>query len=263
MQIELIDGSVLVDKHFAADVVQVDKRMVAMISSEGVDTDGDVMHAGRTKNGAGWLLDTYNRNPIITWSHDRISRPNIGSADVRARVGKTDDGQRGLFLDPFSFDMPDPFAAEIAGKYERKVLKQTSVGAVATKFDIRREGDIVAGREYFEQRLIEVACVNVGANQDTNVLMKSMLGMHGLSAKVQGGGDRELAELKRELDDLRKDYEQDIRDLQNVVKRFSDENSGGQDAAAVVKSAAIESAAKVDGAALAILLRLKQLGTAN
>jgi hypothetical protein len=87
--------------------------------------------------------------------------------------------------------------------------------------------------------------------------------MHGLSAKVQGGGDRELAELKLLIDDLRKDYEQDIRDLQNVVKRFSDENSGGQDAAAVVKSAAIESAAKVDGAALAILLRLKQLGTAN
>lgn len=263
MIIELVDGTVLVDKHFTTEVSQVEKRMVAMISNEAVDTDGDVMHAGRTKNGAGWILDGYNRNPIITWSHDRLTRPNIGSADVRAKVGKMDDGTRALFLDPFSFDMPDPFAAEIAGKYERKVLKQTSIGAIGIKFDRRMEGDQMAGREYFEQKLIEVACVNIGANQDTTVLMKSMLGMHGLSAKVQGGGDSEIADLKRELDDLRKDYEQDMRDLQNLVKRFSDQENAGQDAVAVVKSAALESAAQVDGAALAILLALKRFGTAQ
>lgn len=263
MYVELLDGSLLISKDFTSEVVQVDKRMVAMVSTEEVDTDGDVLHAGKTKEGQGWLLDTFNRNPIITWSHDRHSRPNIGSADVRAKVGKSDSGQRGLFLDPFAFDMPDPFAAEIAGKYERKVLKQTSVGAVALKWDKRMDGDSMVGREYFEQRLIEVACVNVGANQQTEVVMKSMLGAHGLAAKVQGGGDNEVADLKREIADLRADYEKDMRDLFNVVKRFGDQNSDGQEAVAVVKSAATKAASDLDAAALAILLRLRQCGTAN
>ena len=261
MLIELKDGGLLVAKGVLAEVTTTDKRLVALVSNENIDSDGDIIHQGKNKRGMGWDLARFNKAPVLTWGHD-ISRPNIAGPATRAKVGSIEGGGRGLFLDPFEFDSGDEFAQGIAGKYQRGVLKETSVGFIGRSWDKRMVDDAMAGREYFEQELIEVAAVNRGANPDTATMVK-MLGAHGLSAKVQGGGDSEIADLKRELADLRADFEKDITMLANVVKRFSDKETAGQEAAVVVSSAANKAASDMDAAAMAILLRLKQIGTAN
>jgi len=266
--VELEDGSVLCGKDINAEVEIVEKGMVAMVSTENVDTDGDIVRQGKNKNGAGWLLDSFNANPIITWSHDRFTIPNIGAATVRAKVQKSENGGRALYLDPFAFDMADPFAAGIAGKYERKVLKQTSVGFIGIKWKPIESAETgnMTGREYFEQKLIEVACVNVGANQDTSTIVKRMLGRCGIAAKVQDAGDSEVIELKALVQHLTEEqdyFRRELTMLANVIKRIGDKESAGQDAVAVISGAAKHADSEVDAAATAILLRLKTLGLAQ
>jgi hypothetical protein len=243
--------------------------MAAQVSEQNIDTDGDVIHQTKNKNGAGWDLVRFNKNPILTWSHDRKTIPNIGSADVRARVAKSKNGDGpALWLDPFAFDMPDPFAASIAGKYERGVLKQTSVGMIAVKWKRLENSDtgVMGGREYFEQKLIEVACVNVGANQETSTIVKRMLGRCGIAAKVQDAGDSEVIELKALVQHLTEEqdyFRRELTMLANVIKRIGDKESAGQDAVAVISGAAKHADSEVDAAATAILLRLKTLGLAQ
>lgn len=266
MIIELEDGSVLVGKSTAVEVVDVEKAMVALVSTDGVDTDGDIIHQGKNSRGAGWVLDTFNKNPIVNWGHE-MWRPNIGSPDVRAKVGKRDGGGRGLYLDPFAFDMGDPFAAEIAGKYQRRVLRQTSVGFIGLTWDRRMEGDMMVGREYFEQKLIEVSAVNVGANQETDTLVKSMLGRHGLAAKVQAAGDAEALELRELVKQLLEDQEymrREMNILSNAVKSLGDENSSGHAESVLLARAADKTTGtEIDLVATALLLRLKSLGVAQ
>ncbi len=266
--VELEDGSLLCGKDFNAEVTVAEKGMVAMVSTENVDTDGDIVRQGKTKGGDGWLLSAFNANPIITWSHDRLTIPNIGAASVKAKVQKSDDGSRALFLDPFAFDMADPFAAGIAGKYERKVLKQTSVGFIGLKWKPIESADTgnMTGREYYEQKLIEVACVNVGANQDTNTIVKRMLGRVGIAAKVQDAGDGEVRELKGLIQHLTEEqdyFRRELTMLANVMKRLGDKESAGHDAAAVISGTAKQADHDMDAAATAILLRLKTMGLAQ
>lgn len=203
-------------------VDQQTKRMVAMVSTENVDSDGDVIHQGRNKRGAGWDLVKFNAGPLMTWMHD-IRRPNIASPDVRAKVGTGDKG-KALFLDPFAFDPGDDFAMELAGKYAREVLKETSVGFIGRVWDWRNKDNNVIGREYFEQELIEVAAVNRGANPDTRVEVKSMMARMAVSPKVikslETGGDSELLALKDAVDEIN----EQLRIMSNAIKSFSDCN---------------------------------------
>lgn len=263
--VELEDGSILCGKDATLEVAMVDKAMVAMVSTEVVDTDGDVIHASKNARGMGWDLADFNRNPIVLWSHDpRV--PSIAGPSVKAKVGKREGGGKALYLDPFAFDMSDPFAAGIAGKYERGVLKQTSVGFIGKIWDRRMEGDMMVGREYFEQKLIEVSCVNVGANQETDTVVKRMLSRCGVAAKVQDCGDSEIRELKALIQHLTEDQEylkQELRLLGNAVKGFAEKDFGGHDEAAVIAAAANHAAGDLDLAAMAMLLRLKSLGTAR
>lgn len=266
MLIELEDGSVLGGKVMDTEVIEVDKAMVAIVSTENVDSDGDIIHAGKTPKGAGWVLDTFNKNPVIQWYHEPF-RPNLAAPEVRAKVQKAEGGGRVLVLDPFAFDMADPFAAEIAGKYQRKVLKNTSVGFRGLKWDRMMDGDMMSGREFFEQQLIEVSAVNVGANQETSTVVKSMLARHGFAAKVQGGGDSEVAELKAEIAHLREEqeyYRRELTMIENVVKSLGDEKSTCNAEKVLVARAAEHAASnELDLAATAILLRLRSLGAAQ
>ena len=254
--LELVGGEVLVVKETPATVTVVDKRMVAEVSNENEDSSLDIIWQGKNKRGAGWVLDGFNKNPILTWSHDRY-RPNIGAPQVRAKVIKSDDGRRILTLDPFAFDMPDPFAAEIAGKYERGVLRQTSVGFTSSNWEARDNG----GREYFEQKLLEVAAVNIGDNQTTKVMEKVLLG-HGLAAKIESGGDSEVEFLKDLITQLQDELlttQQELRAVANIVKSRGD--FAGNETAVIVPSTASKAASyELDAAATAILLRMKALG---
>jgi len=254
--VELVGGGLLVVKENPAVVTLVDKRMVAEVSNENEDSSRDIIWQAKNKRGAGWVLAGFNANPILTWSHERM-RPNIGSPNVRAKVMRSDEGKRFLGLDPFEFDMPDPFAAEIAGKYARGVLKNTSVGFTSSNWEPRDNG----GREYFEQTLIEVAAVNIGDNQTTKVMEKVLLG-HGLAAKIESGGDSEVEFLKELITALQDELlttQQELRAVSNIVK--SSRDFAGNDAEPVVTSTACKAIDhEIDMAGTAILLRLKAVG---
>jgi hypothetical protein len=211
--VELTDGGLLVSKGVAIDVEKSARGMAAMISTEALDTDGDIIRQAKNAKGGGWDLAAFNAMPFMTWGHDK-SRPNIASPDVRAHVRAHKSGSgAALWLDPFAFDSGDTFAQELQGKYERKVLRQTSVGFRSNNF-----APLGSGREYFGQKLIETAAVNLGANQETDTLIKSMLTRTGMVARVESAGDSEIEEIKIEMAYLR----EEMRLLGNEIKRQSD-----------------------------------------
>jgi hypothetical protein len=239
----------------------VTKRMVAMVSTESVDSDGDIIHQGKNKKGAGWVLDRFNKSPLMTWMHDTY-RPNIGAPEVRAKLGSGDNG-KALYLDPFAFDVGDDFAMEIAGKYARGVLSETSVGFIGNVWDWMMKGDMPTGREYFEQELIEVAAVNRGANPDTTTAIKAgmmarMLVQPKVAKAIETGGDSELRELKQLIADMEDDFEARLTILSNEVKRFSDCNAREP----VVSTRAQDEAAMV-AVGKATLKRLAEVGLAG
>lgn len=223
--IELESGMLLCVKGMPTLVTadSTTKALVARVSTESVDSDGDIVHQGKNKVGIGWVLERFNKAPLLSWMHDP-KLPNIASPEVRAKVGNSDKG-RALFLDPFAFDIGDDFAMGIAGKYARGVLKETSVGFIGIKWDKRMEGDRFIGREYFEQELIEVSAVNRGANPDTDIEVKALDSMMArmvvrpkVAARLETGGDAELTELR----DIVSDLQAEIKMLANVIKTFSD-----------------------------------------
>lgn len=264
MNVELIGGSELCTKHVCAAVRKSAAGvLVAMVSTEEVDSDGDVIHQGKNKQGAGWVLDRFNKAPVLTWGHE-IWRPSISAPDTRAKVRGREDGAKGraLFLDPFSFDMDDPFAASIAGKYERNVLSETSVGFVGRVFEKRVDGENVTGRDWYEQELLEVAAVNRGANPGTTTHMRALLTRSDLSALVQGGADNEVRELKEEIAHLT----DEMKAIANAVKVLGDALAVKVDVHAALLDAKNDHRAVLtarDEMALSLLKRLQDIGTAR
>ena len=252
--IELEGGGILVAKCSEVEVATVGKGLAARVSTEILDTDGDIVHAEKNADGPGWELDSFNRRPFLTWMHDK-KQPNITDPSVRAHVRKRGDmAGAALYLDPFAFDPGDPFAVGIQGKYERRVLTDTSVG-----FTSKNWKAIATGREYFGQTLIEVAAVNIGANQETDVMVKSMLGRTGMIERVEAAGDSEVEAMKVEVQYLR----EELRLISNVVKLHGDKIFVGQDARDAVEPRAQLMEATIKSMADTLLARLQKIGTAQ
>jgi len=206
--IEMIDNEVFVMKTLEPTEIKMDGegRIVAIVSTEAEDGEGDIVRQRKNKKGAGWLLDHYNKNPVITWQHD-MWIPSLSGPETRAKVAKHATLGQVLTLDPMTFDKADPFAEFIGGKVERKVVKEFSVGFRGKVVERRAapEGQY-NGREFFEQALVEVAVANRGMNPETEAEVKAA--MSGIMArhpeialKSEGGDDNEIQELKDELAD--------------------------------------------------------------
>ncbi len=192
--------------------------IILLVSTQAVDTDGDIVYQGRTKNGAGWVLDKFNKAPVITWQHD-LWVPNLSGPRTRAKVMKTENKGRGLHLNPLVFDDGDELAMTLEGKIRRGVLTESSVGFKALKRDRRQneEGQAV-GLNIYESELIETAIVNRGANPETEVLAKRLLGKAPIARQVEAGGSAEIEELKEEIEHLAAV----VKMLGNEMKAISD-----------------------------------------
>lgn len=90
-----------------------DGTMSFVASTAGVKRDGLKIDQKR------WRLDNYNSNPVVLWAHDYSSLP-IGRAEVLP-------GDEALTA-RVAFDLEDPRAAEVYGKYQRGMLNAVSVG---------------------------------------------------------------------------------------------------------------------------------------
>ena len=124
--------------------------MVFVASEESEDRLGDTILIN------GWVLDGFsdsvNRksNPVFMFNHDH-SIPPIGMVP---RVWS--DGRQ--LLNTVRFDMADPFAAFVAGKYERGFMRAESVGFRVLEFEQKPGG---RGLVFKRQELLEISAVAI------------------------------------------------------------------------------------------------------
>ena len=132
------------------------KPFTFVASEDSQDRLGDSISA------AGWDLANFEKNPVFLWVHD-YTRPPLGTVP---RVWQ--DGKQ--LLNTVAWDEADPFAMEIRGKYERKVLRAESVGFRALEYEEQSNGGI----RFTRQELLEISAVPIPAH--AGALTKILLG---------------------------------------------------------------------------------------
>lgn len=136
---------------------------------------------GRDYRMDGMDLGRYEANPVVMWCHD-LTRPPIGRG-----VPAIDGGR--LLLD-VEFDLADPFAADIDGKYRRGFLNAVSMTALPTD----GAGGLGPRRGVVEySELIEVSSVPVPLDPDA-LKVTGQRAMRHLGLELL-----DLAEHRREL----------------------------------------------------------------
>lgn len=160
----------LIRKTFDTHVKAIDDHTFeAMISTESVDRDGDVLLA------AGARLDSFRRNPIVLFGHNYFEASAVvGKAlDVESIPGK---GVRTLF--EFAGADVSEDADMVRRLWAGGFLNATSVGFIPKNWD-RRKGDngedLDRGLVFTEWELLEFSIVPVPANQDAlRLAMKAL-----------------------------------------------------------------------------------------
>ncbi|MBN2480152.1 MAG: HK97 family phage prohead protease [Bacteroidales bacterium] len=153
-----------------------DTRMIEfIISSEQKDRHGTVLSA------SGWLLDNYNKNPVVGYQHDvygnngREPNPNtiIGYAKNIHREGPFLIAE--VVFEPKEIN---PLAETIFRKVLFGSLRATSVGFLPVEKGHWGKGDEAQGKEnetyYFGRReLLEFSIVNIPSNAESLIRGKT------------------------------------------------------------------------------------------
>lgn len=212
--IEFADGRCLVDKMVSILKAEDDKGLIALVSTDSVDSDGDIIHQGTNENGKGWDLERFNKHPVMLWSHD-IRIPSLGTG--HAWVGESEMG-KGLHFRPV-FDSGDEFARQIQGKIERGVISETSVGFGSDNYDRRKaEGDEWPGFDFWDSYLVEISWVNRGANPDVDSMMKTYLKNHpSMIKEIKTFEDPVLDQMKVEFVDRLTEIETRLRSIEDGI----------------------------------------------
>ena len=259
LKIETEDGGMICTKDSFAEVIKTEgeSNIVLLVSTEAVDSDGDIVRQRKSKRGLGWILDRFNKAPVITWQHD-IWVPNLSGAKTKAKVQKHPEKGFGLHLNPLTFDDGDPFAMVLDGKIRREVIKESSVGfKIIDREPIKNEEGRVTGLDIGTSELIEVAIANRGANPETEVMAKQMLTRPGIANQVEGGDSIEVLELKEEIQELAEKLDL----LANTLKTLGDE----QQAEEFLRKKETQRARQdeIRSAAAELLKSLHRVGTAK
>lgn len=105
------------------DAAQADPARTLFLASD------DSLDRYATRIQQDWLEDgrmaAFDANPVIMFMHDYREMP-VGTAVMR-EIRSMPDGRQALFIE-VEWDMEDPEAAGIAGKYARGVMRAGSVG---------------------------------------------------------------------------------------------------------------------------------------
>jgi HK97 family phage prohead protease len=115
----------------------------------------------------GWILDSYQKNPLILWQHDG-SRPAIGKMENVEVV----DGQL-IGEAVFDSEGKDEFAAMIEDKIRKGFLSTGSVGFQPKLMEIQ-DDDEETRLIHREQELFEFSIVNVPANINARVVKEPL-----------------------------------------------------------------------------------------
>jgi hypothetical protein len=220
--IALEDGAVIGQKLNAAKVTEQDGNIVAIVSTPSIDSYGDVIVQGPNDKGKGWLLDRFNKAPVMLWSHN-MYQMNISGPETRASVRPHEKFGEALVLEPVRFDEGDPDAVALEGKIRRKVIVENSVGFTSDKYEWIRddENDRVTGMKFFEQELLELSWANRGANPDTTTMFKTMLATHpDLAARVDARDSQRTIEDKADLMASMRLLNERVKELENLVMKY-------------------------------------------
>lgn len=174
------------------------KPIVAVVSTQDVDSDGDVIYQAESERGQGWKLDGFNkRGGRIYWMHNPFM-PNLAKASATV-----DDGRLLLSV---SFDPDDPDAVKLDRKIRGGYIDEWSVGFVPNMD--KSEPNSHGGHNIYEAELWEVSVVNQGANPETATLQKSFF---------------------QDAADIVKMYEDRIKNLETLVMRMSNEKQADRE----------------------------------
>lgn len=153
------------------------QRTLADGSKEFVASTSGVKRDGLSLDMRGGLLGNYLANPVVLWAHDyRGERLPIGrtvklkpmAKELRATV---------------TFDMADPFAAEVSRKYDEGFLNAVSIGWI----DRKQSSD---GKTVTEWELLDISAVPVPGDPDA--LLRREYAM--LRSLVEPDGDDDQPE---------------------------------------------------------------------
>lgn len=225
MFVKLKDGNLLFDKMI--DITKAalpvgDAKGVSIVSTEDEDWDGDIIHHLPNDKGQGWILNTFNAHGRVLWMHD-TSIPAIGRGAARVEEIKVP-----RLLMEYVWDLADPFAAEIAGKYERRFLDQWSVGFISTEYDVREGYSDLWWPPYdiWEAELLEVSAVNLSTNPNTGPkskskcilpVNKSLLRNYAHMLADEYSDDSKIADLVAENQYWREEIESRLKTLEKNV----------------------------------------------
>lgn len=184
----------------------------AIITTEAVNCYG-----GRVLT-EGIDLSQYERNPVLLWMHRRSWEPGampIGRVENLRRDGD-------MLIGTPVFDQNDPFAKQIAGKWENGFLRMCSAGLEI--METAADPALVLPGQTRETvtrcKLIEVSIVDIGGNDEALQLygadgkqLKLGAGednpaMPLLAKGEQGTGNREQGTANRETNHKQRKHEQ-------------------------------------------------------
>lgn len=136
----------MIKKEFAFETKDVNFEnytMKVIVSSGQPDRGGDITEQS-------WLLDNYNKNPVVLWGHDN-SIPAVGKA---LSIGINNDGMLEAVIQ-FAVEH-SALARELWGLYSDKFLNAFSAGFVPGNIEEMNGFRILKNNE-----LLEFSCVNV------------------------------------------------------------------------------------------------------
>lgn len=109
-------------------------------------------------------LDRFNQNPVLLCFHE-TSAYSLPIGTVKNLKIENDE-----LVGDMEFDLKDPFAAIIAGKYERGIMK-----GISPRFFAYGPKEIEAGiTDYDYAELVEISCVTLPSHMDAVVLAKNL-----------------------------------------------------------------------------------------
>lgn len=155
-----------------------DNEITIIGSTESLDRDGEIIKM------SGWLLDNYQKNPVILPAH-MYWEPAIGKGEVRIENNKL------VFDITFPEKGINPVADVYKGLYKGGFMKACSVGFIGLDY-MWGEKDGDPRRIYNKQELLELSLCSVPSNPQALLTDKSIAAA--ISAKKIGKDDIKVLE---------------------------------------------------------------------
>jgi len=152
-------------------------RVSAVVSSEKIDRDGDVIRAG------GWDLRSFNQHPVLLSSHDYHSlRSQIGVWEKMEVQGAKMKGVARFFIGKGNAEAD--WAFELA-KEKQLAFSVGFIPDMEKAVPLNKDDSFgVNGMEFRGQELLEVSAVTVPSNPDALQRMVTTKGLHPVVAEI-------------------------------------------------------------------------------